>query len=99
MKVGNQGQQVLIEENNVSIEDQDENEVEHESQAKAECENQDKDEYENQNTEEGSEDLKDHLNSSNDGHYEEEVNHVIILCFVLYHHIRSRNLIVLLAYL
>ena len=63
---------MLIEENRLRIEDQDQNEVEHES---AECENQDEDEYENQNTEEGNEYLKDHLNSSNDGHYEEEVNH------------------------
>ena len=70
MNVSNQGQQVLIEEN---IEYRNQNEVEHESQTKAECENQDEDEYENQNTEEGNEDLKDH-----DGHYEEEVNHVII---------------------
>ena len=78
MIVSNQGQQVLIEENRFRIADQDQNEVEHESQTKAVCGNQDEDEYENQNTEEGNEDLKDHLNSSNDGHYEEEVNHVII---------------------
>ena len=69
---------MLIEENRFRLEDQDRNEVELESQTKAECENQDEDVYENQNTEEGNEDLKDHLNSSNDGHYEEEVNHVII---------------------
>ena len=69
---------MLVEENRLRIEDQDENEVEHESQTKAECENQDEDEYEHQNTEEGNEYLIDHLNSSNDGHYEEEVNHVII---------------------
>ena len=78
MNVSNQGQQVLIVENRLRIEDQDQNEVEHESQTKAECENQDEDEYENHDSEEGNEDLKDHLNSSNDGHYEEEVNHVII---------------------
>ena len=78
MKVGNQGPQVLIEENRLRIEDQDQNEVEQESQTRAECENQDEDEHGNENTEEGNEDLKDHLNSSNDGHYEEEVNHVII---------------------
>ena len=72
MKVSNQGPQVLIEENRFSIDDQDQNEVEHESQKKAECENQDEDENENQNTEEGNEDLKDNLNSSNYGHYEEE---------------------------
>ena len=78
MNVSNQGQQVLIEENRFSIEDQDQNEVEHENQTKAECENRDEDEYENQNTEEGNEDLKDHLNSFNDGKYEEEVNHIII---------------------
>ena len=67
---------------------------------RAERVNQDEVEYENQINEKGNEaDLKDHLNSSNDGHNEEEVNHVIIWCFVLYHHIRSWNLIVLLAYL
>ena len=64
---------MLIEEKKVSIEDQDQNVVEHESQRKAECENQDEDEYENRTTEAGNDDLKDH-----DGHYEEEVNHVII---------------------
>ena len=69
---------MLIEEKRLGIEDQDQNEVEHESQTKAECENQDEDEYENLNTEEGNEELKDDLNSSNVGHYEEEVNHVII---------------------
>ena len=69
---------MLIEENRLRIEDQDQNELEHESQTKSECENRDEDEYENQNTKEGNEDLKDDLNSSNDGHYEEEVNHVII---------------------
>ena len=70
---------MLIEENRCRIEDQDKNEVEHESQTKAERENQDEDVHENQNTEEGNEaDFKDDLNSSNDGHYEEEVNHVII---------------------
>ena len=81
MNVGNQGPQVLIEENRLRMEDhQDQNEVEHESQTQAERENQEEDEYENQNTEEGNEvDLKDDVNSSNDGHYaEEEVNHVII---------------------
>ena len=79
MKVGNQGLPVLIEENRLRIEDQDQNEVEHESKTiREECENQDEDEHGKQNTEEGNEDLKDNLNSSNDGHYEEEVNHVII---------------------
>ena len=90
---------MLIEEKKVTLEDQDQNEVEHESQTKAECENRDEDEYENQNTEEGNEDCKDDLNSSNDGHYEEEVNHVIVFCAISYHHIRSWNSIVLLAYL
>ena len=88
MKVGNQGPQVLVEEYIIfSIEDQDQNEVEHENQTKAECESQDEDENENQNTEEGNEaNLKDDLNSGNNGQYEEEVNHIInIYCFVLYH--------------
>ena len=85
MKVGDQELPVLIEENRLRIEDQDQNEVEHESQTKAERDNQDEDEYEDQSTEEGNEDLKDHLNSSNDGHHEEEVNHVIItvLCYII----------------
>ena len=88
MKVGNQGLQVLIEENRLRIEDQDQNEVEHESQTKAECENLDEVEYENQITEKGNEaDWKDHLNSSNDGHYEEEVNHIIVFCAISSHYI------------